>query len=175
MSKFKLYDPQKQQWVAFSETNQPAFSSLQIDNMLIEAESPEDSLLFETDDYINIEPNTDGTGFKVVIDKNTLLQSYYNKTQIDTLLDNIEMHKIPLSIYKSSKDSNGIFTKIEYKRTDGTLYMKEELSGGTSPKYTTKTITFYDTYGTTVLLTRIYNLSYDEDGALISEEFDEET
>lgn len=169
MSKFKLYDEQTHQWITFSENNQPAFSSLQIDSILVEAEVPEDSILFETDDYINIEPNTEGTGFKITIDKNTLLQDYYTKLEIEFLLNNIERYKLPLSIYKSNKDINGIFTIIEYKRMDGTLYMKEELSGGTSPEYTTKTVTYYDTDGTTVLLTRIYNLEYDENGDLISE------
>lgn len=175
MSKFKFYDQQNQQWVAFSETNQPAFSSIQIDSILVEAESPEDSLLFETDDYISIEPNDDGTGFNIIIDKDSLLQNYYNKTQIKNLLDNIEIYKDPLSIYKSNKDTYGIFTTIEYKRLNGTLYMKEVLSDGTSPKYETKTITYYDTDGTTVLLTRTYALTYDTDGDLISQIIEEET
>ncbi|BAD74830.1 MULTISPECIES: hypothetical protein [Geobacillus] len=72
-------------------------------------------------------------------------------------------------IYKSGKDSNGIFTIVEYKRADGTLYARSVLSGGTSPQYTTRTITYYAANGTTVLRTDTYTLTYDTDGDLISE------
>jgi hypothetical protein len=78
-------------------------------------------------------------------------------------------HIQPLSVYKSGKDANGIFTIVEYKRADGTLFVKSVLSGGTSPQYTTRTITYYDNDGTTVIKTDVYNLIYDEDGDLISE------
>lgn len=72
-------------------------------------------------------------------------------------------------IYKRGKDANGIFTIVEYKRADGTLYARSVLSGGTSPKYTTRTITYYGTDGTTVIRTDPYTLVYDADGDLISE------
>lgn len=72
-------------------------------------------------------------------------------------------------IYKSEKDSNGIFTTVDYKRADGTLYARSVLSGGTSPQYTTRTITYYAANGTTVLRTDTYKLTYDTDGDLISE------
>lgn len=73
------------------------------------------------------------------------------------------------SVYKSGKDENGIFTVVEYKRSDGKLYARSELSGGVSPQYTTRTITYYDADGTTVLRTDTYSLTYDADGELISE------
>ncbi|MBB6283834.1 hypothetical protein [Geobacillus subterraneus] len=73
------------------------------------------------------------------------------------------------NVYKSEKDSNGIFTVVEYKRPDGTLYAKSVLSGGTSPQYTTRTITYYAADGTTVIRTDPYTLVYDADGDLISE------
>jgi hypothetical protein len=168
MSKFKLYNNELNQWIAFSETNQPAFSSIQADGMLLEADSPNDLLLFETDPYISIEPNDDGSGFKFVIDKNLLLQDYYNKTQVETLLDNIEKYRLPLSTYKSNKDTFGIFTTIEWKRQDGTLYKKSVLSG-TAPYYDTKVITYYDNSGTVIQITQTYQLTYDNDGDLISE------
>lgn len=75
-----------------------------------------------------------------------------------------------LSIVKSSKDSEGIFTTVTYKRkSDNTIFAKSVLSGGTSPKYTTRTITFYNADGITVKATKIYALSYDTDGDLVSE------
>lgn len=70
---------------------------------------------------------------------------------------------------KSNKDSNGIYTQVDYKREDETLYMRSVLSEGTSPQYTTRTITIYDIDGTTVLQTITHTLSYDSDGNLISE------
>lgn len=75
-----------------------------------------------------------------------------------------------LSKVRSNKDSNGIFTTVTYKRkSDGTIYAKSVLSGGTSPNYTTKTETFYGTDGTTVIETNVYNVSYDSDGDWIGE------
>jgi hypothetical protein len=73
------------------------------------------------------------------------------------------------NVYKSGKDENGIFTIVEYERADGTLYARSVLSGGTSPQYTTRTITYYDNDGTTVLRTDPYTLIYDADGDLIGE------
>lgn len=74
-----------------------------------------------------------------------------------------------LSLVKSDKDSEGIYTTVTYKRSDGTIYATSVLSGGTSPQYTTRTLTFYETDGTTVKTTKVYTLSYDDDGDLISE------
>ncbi|MCQ5366082.1 phage tail protein [Anoxybacillus salavatliensis] len=73
------------------------------------------------------------------------------------------------NVYKSGKDANGIFTIVEYKRANGTLFARSVLSDGTSPQYTTRTVTYYDTDGTTVLRTDTYTLTYDTDGDLISE------
>lgn len=76
----------------------------------------------------------------------------------------------PLRLYKSGKDSNGIFTVVEAKRkSDGTLAMKSTLSGGTSPSYTTRTIVYFAANGSTVMKTDSFTLSYDADGELTSE------
>lgn len=73
------------------------------------------------------------------------------------------------NVYKNGKDSNGIFTTVDYKRPDGTLYARSVLSGGTSPQYTTRTITYYAVDGTTVIRTDTHTLSYDADGDLVNE------
>ena len=71
---------------------------------------------------------------------------------------------------KLNKDENGIFTRIEKRRkSDNTLIAVSELSGGTSPKYATRTMTRYNADGVTVINSDIFALSYDEDGELISE------
>lgn len=75
-----------------------------------------------------------------------------------------------LSIVKSVKDSEGIFTTVTYKRkSDNTIFAKSVLSGGTSPQYATRTLTFYNADGITVKATKIFTLSYDIDGDLVSE------
>lgn len=75
-----------------------------------------------------------------------------------------------LSVVKSDKDSEGIFKTVTYKRkSDNTIFAKSVLSGGTSPQYTTRTLTFYNADGITVKATKIYTLSYDADGDLVSE------
>lgn len=74
-----------------------------------------------------------------------------------------------ISTYRTNPDSNGIYTTISFKRPDGTLKKQSVISGGVSPLYTTRTTTYYDTDGTTVTQTFIYNLSY-VGGVLVSEE-----
>jgi hypothetical protein len=91
------------------------------------------------------------------------------KAYTDSAPEPMQRNLSIFNVYKSGKDSNGIFTIVEYKRADGTLFARSELSGGTSPQYTTRTITYYDTDGTTVLKTDTFILTYDADGELISE------
>ena len=63
---------------------------------------------------------------------------------------------------------SGIFTIIEWK--DGAVLRKRStLSGGVSPLYTTRTVNYYDTDGTTILNTKVYTLSYDVDDDFESE------
>jgi hypothetical protein len=71
---------------------------------------------------------------------------------------------------KSNKDINGIYVTVQHKRKlDGTLVRQSVLSGGTSPQYTTRTVTYYTSDGTTVIKTETYTLTYDSDGDLLSE------
>ncbi|MGG2091927.1 hypothetical protein AB1283_04240 [Bacillus sp. S13(2024)] len=71
---------------------------------------------------------------------------------------------------KSNKDSNGIYTTVEKRRkSDGTLAKKSVLSGGTSPRYTTRTITYYKPDGITVDKTETFSLTYDADDDLVNE------
>jgi len=89
-----------------------------------------------------------------------------NTSQVGTLTDLTD----DLKVIKSNKDSNGIFTTVTYRRkSDNTLFATSVLSGGTSPSYTTRTITSYELNGTTVRKTVTNTLSYDADGMLVSE------
>ena len=80
----------------------------------------------------------------------------------DLRVDNME------SVYRSGKDLNDVFTVLEWKRSDNTLSKKSVLSGGTSPNYTTRTVTLYEQDGVTVKAQFIYTLTYDN-GDFISE------
>ena len=75
---------------------------------------------------------------------------------------------IGVNAYNSVADSNGVYTVVDYKRPNGTLFMKSTLSGGTSPNYTTVTWKYYDTAGSTVILTKTWTITYDVNGRQVS-------
>jgi len=77
-------------------------------------------------------------------------------------------HQEIASVERKGKDEEGIFTKIEWKRGDGTLFKVSELQGD-SPEYDTRTITFYEEDGETVKEEFTLDLSYDEEGNIVSE------
>jgi hypothetical protein len=76
---------------------------------------------------------------------------------------------IAAASYRTTKDSNGLWTVVGYRRADNTRIRESTLSGGTSPLYTTRTERIYDTDGTTVLQTLVFTLAY-TDGELVSED-----
>ena len=74
----------------------------------------------------------------------------------------------PLKITRNKKDSEGVFTEIEWRRPDGTLYMRSTLSGGTSPQYEIRTEEEFDEEEN-LIEEVVFELEYDGDGDLISE------
>ena len=71
--------------------------------------------------------------------------------------------------FASAKDTNGIYTVSEFKRVDNTLYMKSTLSNAdTNGNYQTMTWQFYETDGTTVTDTKVWTITYDVDGNVVS-------
>lgn len=74
-----------------------------------------------------------------------------------------------LSIERTDQDVNDVFTKISFFRLDGTLYKKSVLSDGSSPKYTTRTITYYKADGVTVKRTDVFTLTYTANGYISKE------
>lgn len=73
------------------------------------------------------------------------------------------------SVECSNKDASGIFTTIEFRDVLGNLRKRSVLSGGTSPAYTTRTVTFFAADGITQTGQRIYSITYDSDGDFLSE------
>lgn len=89
-----------------------------------------------------------------------------NTNQISVLNDKADN----LKMAKSDKDANGIYTTVTYRRkADDTIFATSVLSGGASPTYTTRTITYYELNGTTIRKTVTFTLTYDADGVLVSE------
>ncbi len=72
---------------------------------------------------------------------------------------------------KSSKDANGIFTVVEYRRiVNDTLYMKSTLSNPDARgNYQTDTRVYYKADGATVDSTVVVTITYDADGDVVSE------
>lgn len=82
---------------------------------------------------------------------------------------NIKKELNKYNSYDSIKDENGIYTVVDYKRADNTLYMKSTLSNpDINNNYQTNIWQFYDVDGTTLLNTITWTLSYDEDSNIIS-------
>jgi hypothetical protein len=76
---------------------------------------------------------------------------------------------IALSVYRSGKDDNGVFTTFEVKN-GSTLVKKSVLSiPDSNGNYTRQTIYYYASNGTTVDRTEVYTLAYDADGNVVSE------
>lgn len=72
-----------------------------------------------------------------------------------------------MSKYRSNKDS-GIFKTIIWKDDNDKMRKKSELSGGTAPNFTTRTITYYDDTET-LTDTLVYTLDYDGSDDFIEE------
>ncbi|MED4570306.1 hypothetical protein P9302_12555 [Brevibacillus agri] len=71
--------------------------------------------------------------------------------------------------YASGKDANGIYTVVDFKRVDGTLFMKSTLSNpDANGKYQTNTWQFYNAAGTAVVSTKTWTLTLDADGNIVS-------
>jgi len=89
---------------------------------------------------------------------------------LDDHIENEAPHMEAVSMERSDKDADGIYQTIEWSRSDGTLY-KDSILSVESDVYTQRTVRYYDTDGTTVLKTVVYDLTYDEseEGELISE------
>ncbi|SFI89627.1 hypothetical protein [Brevibacillus centrosporus] len=71
--------------------------------------------------------------------------------------------------YASGKDANGIYTVVDFKRADGTLFMKSTLTNpDANGKYQTNTWQFYNAAGTAVVNTKTWTITYDADGNAVS-------
>jgi hypothetical protein len=74
-----------------------------------------------------------------------------------------------LSEYASAPDAKNVYTIINYKRSNGTLYAQTTLKNpDASLNYATLEIQYYDSLGTTPLTKVTWTLTYDLSGQIIS-------
>jgi len=74
------------------------------------------------------------------------------------------------STFKSEKDDNSTFKKVEKKRNDGSLFATSVFSNPNADgNYLIRTYTEYANDGTTAIKTIVYDLLYDVDGDWVSE------
>lgn len=96
--------------------------------------------------------------------------NYFTTDNVDAALKELGRSTRPFKVVNSSKDTFGIFRRVELRDKDtNALYSASVLSGGTAPNYTTRTLTHYEADGVTVKKTDSFTLSYDGDGDLLSE------
>lgn len=91
----------------------------------------------------------------------------YTDQEVTKIANNLASHKNDntphreaVSIERKNPDDDGIFTLIEFKRADGTLFKTSQLNG-TSP-YTTRTVKFYDEEENLVQTIQ-YSITYSDD------------
>lgn len=95
-----------------------------------------------------------------------------SKAEVSESIDGLrkEIEQTSYSVSKTLPDSKGVFTSIEYRRkSNGILAAKSVLSGGISPTYTTRTITYYGTDGLPSGKVDVFTLTYNAEGFLIKE------
>lgn len=92
-------------------------------------------------------------------------------SKIDSHVDSFMPHQSGLNQYSILPDANSIYTKLEFKRPDNSLYMTSILSmPDENEKYTKATWTFYDIDGITAALIKVWTITYDVNGMPIAKE-----
>ena len=103
------------------------------------------------------------------------LTNYYTKTDVDNAigevesqLEDISTELLDYSSYVSVKE-NDVYTVVDFKRSDATLYLKSTLSNADeNGYYQTCTLNYYDSLGTTIIKTVIWTFTYDIDGKIVT-------
>ena len=105
----------------------------------------------------------DTTYVDTEIDKQT------TKTAFNAFVTKIEKSLANYNSYASSKDDNGVFTIVQYKRANDTLYMKSTVSNPDADgNYQTNIWELYNDTGVTVTDTITWTITYDADGDILS-------
>jgi len=159
---------------ATGEMNQNAFSAVRIGGTQLDADNTMDVLNFVAGTNIALTPDTVTDTVTIALtgkvgDADTVdgqhASAFATAAQATDLIKKTSNYRS----YASSKDGVGIFTVVEYKRTDATLYMRSTLSTPDgNGNYTKATWQVYNDAGTTLVDTIVWTLGYDANGDLIS-------
>lgn len=84
------------------------------------------------------------------------------------MANKLSLHAIKdYNVVASSPDVDGIYTVVDYKRSDDTVYLRSTLSNKVNGRYATVTLGQYDAAGTLVS-TKVWSLTYDANGLIQS-------
>jgi len=86
----------------------------------------------------------------------------------ESLMTHLTVAGEEMSVICQNKDSHGVYTLVEWRRPDGSLFKTSELSGGTPPQYAERRVKYYSPEGE-LLKEIVYDLVYNADGELESE------
>ena len=87
---------------------------------------------------------------------------------LDTRLDKVDTSLADYETYASVKDGD-VYTVVDFKRLDDTLYLKSTLSNkDVNGYFQTCTLNYYDLLGTTIIKTVTWTSTYDVDGNIIT-------
>lgn len=89
-----------------------------------------------------------------------------NKQAVDSLQDHFDSY----NEYSKNRDDQGVYRLAELRRVkDGTLYQRSTLSQRDARgNYTLQTVETFEGDGYTVKTTDVYDLTYDQDGQIVS-------
>ncbi|MCP1159461.1 hypothetical protein [Bacillus infantis] len=91
--------------------------------------------------------------------------------KIDNHINDFMPHDSGLSEFASNPDVNGVYTTVNFKRSDGTLYLKSTLSNPNgNGNYQTVNWKFYSTDGFNEALVVNWTITYDESGVIMKKE-----
>lgn len=89
--------------------------------------------------------------------------------KIDEHAEEFLPHDSELNQYMSAPDADGIYTVVEFKKVDGTLYMKSTASNpNIDGNYETFTWEFYENEA--VVLTKVWTITYDNNNVALTKE-----
>jgi hypothetical protein len=159
---------------ATGEMNQNAFSSVKIGGTQLDADNTMDILNLVAGTNISLTPDSATDTITIGLtgklgDADTLdgqhASAFATAVQVADLIKQNDRYEV----FSSVKDTLGVFTVVDYKRLDNTLYMKSTLSTpDANGNYTRVTWQVYNDTGLSIVETVIWTLAYDANGGLIS-------
>ncbi|TCJ01599.1 hypothetical protein [Cytobacillus praedii] len=155
-------------------SNRPSSSPAQIDNSVSKVHSHSNKTVLDKLTQSDLDKITSNeTKISNVETKTTENTNNINtlNTKVDNHLNDYMPHDSGLSSYASDVDPNGVYTVVDFRRTDSSLHLKSTLSNPDgNGNYQTVTWQFYKSNGTTIALTVKWTITYDAEGNIVNKE-----